>query len=202
MDGSTNSVSTHFESVRIDHVNPETKVDPETLSGVQLCQTKSSEKLHADSGVNSGVNSAVIKSAESSTPGQTTRAANQRLAMGCLAGLAMVFSIVSYLLQSSPVRTPESLVRPPIFLTEIPNASNEEWMLLPGVGEKTASTWRNESGPITSLEDLHGVGAIRAEKLKPYVSNVAPHPTKQQVKGKKANSSSNKVQAKAQATDE
>jgi hypothetical protein len=188
MDGSTNSVSTPFDSVRIDNVDPERQAD------VQLASTKSFEKLQVDRGVSNYD--------ESSTPGQTTRAANQRLAMGCLAGLAMVFSIVSYLLQSSPVRTPESLVRPPIFLTEIPNASNEEWMLLPGVGEKTASTWRNESGPITSLEDLHGVGAIRAEKLKPYVSNVAPHPSKQQVKSKKTKSSSTKAQTKAQATDE
>ncbi len=188
MDGSTNRVSTHFDSVRIDNVDPERQAD------IQLSQTKSFEKLHADSGV--------THCAESSTLGQTPRAANQRLAMGCLAGLAMVFSIVSYLLQSSPVRTPESLVHPPIFLTEIPNASNEEWMLLPGVGEKTASTWRNESGPITSLEDLHGVGAVRAEKLKPFVSNIAPHPNKQQAKSKKTKSSSTKAQAKAQATDE
>ena len=86
MDGLTNSVSTHVESVRIDNVESESQAD------IRLSPTKSFKKLHADGGVNDR--------AESSTTGQTTIAANQRLAMGCLAGLAMVFSIVNYLLQS------------------------------------------------------------------------------------------------------
>jgi len=111
--------------------------------------------------------------------------ANRRLAMGCLAGLAILFSLASYLLQRSPVRTSESLVHPPRFTTEIPNASNEEWMLLPGVGEKTASTWRQDSAPIESLEDLHGVGPVRAKRLEPYVANIATHPSKNESKGRK-----------------
>jgi len=125
----------------------------------------------------------------------TNGEANRRLAMGCLAGLAIIFSFASYLLQRSSTRTPESLVHPPSFITEIPNATNEEWMLLPGVGEKTASTWRNDLAPIESLEDLHGVGPVRAERLEPYVANIAPHPTKNESKGRKPKSSPIKVRA-------
>ena len=135
------------------------------------------------------VSTEIVSAKSVSTNGE----ANRRLAMGCLIGLAILFSLASYLLQRSPVRTSESLVNPPKFITEIPNASNEEWMLLPGVGEKTASTWRQDSAPIESLEDLHGVGPIRAERLEPYVANIAPHPTKNESKGRKSKRSPIKV---------
>ena len=81
-------------------------------------------------------------------------------------------------------------------------------MLLPGVGLKTASTWRKdltskalepktsaEAGSVSqadqakgnwsrldSLEDLHGVGPVRAKRLEPYVDNVsAPSPRNKSV---------------------
>ena len=68
-------------------------------------------------------------------------------------------------------------------------------MLLPGVGEKTASKWRNDPATIESLEDLHGVGPVRAERLEPYVANIATHPTKNELKGRKPKPSPIKVRA-------
>ncbi len=193
MDSSTNSVSIRFDEALVN------KLDPLKDSDIPQSKAKPSEL----SQINRVENTCSVRSdPESFSEDQTSRAANQRLAMGCLAGLAMVFSIVSYLLQGVPVRAPESLVHPPRFLTEIPSAPNEEWMLLPGVGEKTASMWRNESGPMNSLEDLHGVGPVRAERLKPYVSNLAPQSKEHALKSKKTNPSPTKVPAKAQATDE
>ena len=136
-----------------------------------------------------------MKSSTESVSDSNNGEANRRLAMVCLVGLAILFSLASYLLQRSPVRTSESLVHPPRFITEIPNASNEEWMLLPGVGEKTASKWRNDPATIESLEDLHGVGPVRAERLEPYVANIATRPTNNESKGRKPKPSPVKVRA-------
>jgi len=124
---------------------------------------------------------------------------NRKLAMVCLAAFTLLFSLMTLLLQQTPIRTKEDRPGPPKFVTRIPEASNEEWMLLPGVGEKTASRWRadlNSKGTeqipslelnspvaselpiitipvVESLEELHGVGLLRAKKLEPYVSNIA-----------------------------
>jgi len=124
--------------------------------------------------------------------------ANRKLAMVCLVAFTLLFSFMTIFLQRTPVEPSESNSVPPRFVTQIPESSNEEWMLLPGVGEKTASTWRKDlasktreprtfaeagSGSqadqakgnlisLNSLEDLHGVGPVRAKRLEPYVDKV------------------------------
>ena len=151
---------------------------------------------------------------------------NRKLAMVCLAAFTLLFSLMTLLLQQTPFRIKEDRPGPPKFVTRIPEASNEEWMLLPGVGEKTASRWRADlnskgteqiptlelSSPVASelpiitipvvesLEELHGVGPLRAQKLEPYVANVAaesPARKPRKMRTQKSPNSSTSMQPKS-----
>jgi len=70
-----------------------------------------------------------------------------------------------------------------VFQAELNHATEQELMLMPGIGPKTARAiirHRNESGPFQSVKDLdrvRGVGPKTIQQIKPYVTveNVDRH---------------------------
>jgi hypothetical protein len=169
-----------------------TEQDSASVEHLERCELgRSTSESARTTELNTGLNHNV------QNPGQNSGEANRRLAMVCLAGLTLLFSMVSYFVQQISVQTPKGVVRPPQFITEIPHATNEEWMLLPGVGEKTASSWRKDFTSVGSLEELPGVGPIRAERLQSHVEIIVPHPTEKPPKKDSKNPMKNGSNEKA-----
>ena len=97
------------------------------------------------------------------------------LGLFALAGLAWLFVFDDPAVQNAPHRNPLA-IEP--YRIDLNTATKPEWMLLPGIGLKTAQRIladRDQNGPFESLDDLQrvaGIGPKTVAEIKPYIAPV------------------------------
>jgi hypothetical protein len=133
----------------------------------------------------------------------TTISRDRRLAICCIGSFAVMFSMVSFLLNqvdgssdrekgflAADTKSDGQSIDKPAFVTRLDASKSSEWLLLPGVAKKTVDRWESQissttqsassevvtASAVESLEDLPGVGPVRAEQLAPFVRGIPAHP--------------------------